>query len=441
MILDEKSLLNPPPPYCPSRLNSFRLNGVSTENETATIFTIGSNNPYAAYLSARQTPAVCKPTFSTLPSHLLLQMVYCTFPQEDGLFEGDAKAVLQRQTLYWLETSLRLVNRELYIGTFACYLLIYKYELTNRMVYLACMHVLRSTYLRTYDSLIRAPYSSDPFPSSNSIPDYQTSKRRNSPYGCSSPLFPQHRELRTLDLFIAVLAQEDLLLDSTQLHLPRADAYKDIFDLLQPRSRLEDLVAKEGIKAGLISLGDETSVPTTPTTPQTPSDDKGKENSPYMFSAGSNSVLASPQASTSTLSKPLKKSKSSFSMFSTFASFGKGKGKESVVQPKSMPMPQTQVRPTPVAFGTLSISFSPRKLSIMYAPAPSTSSSLNSLTVTGSSSTVYGGSTYGILGVSHNSHARKRTIVEVQRERHEALEVSAKKLVTGLKEWLEEEAR
>ncbi|KAE9395029.1 hypothetical protein BT96DRAFT_1022202 [Gymnopus androsaceus JB14] len=419
MILDEKSLLNPPPPYFrhSNSNNPFLLNEDETGSDTASLFTIGSNNPYAAYLSARQS-AKSKPSFSTLPSHLLLQIVYSTFPQEDGEFEGDAKAVLQRQTLYWLETSLRLVNRELYI---------------------ASMHVLRCCYLSTYDSLIRPPYSSDPFPSSNSIPVYQpSSSRRNTPNGPSSSLFPQHRELQTLDLFIAVLAHEEQLLDTSTLYLARHEAYKDIFDLMQPRSRLEDLVAKEGIKTGVISMGDECSVPTTPITPQTPSEGKEKENSPYATSSSS-SMAGSLYASTSTLAKPLKKSKSTFSIFSTLSSIGKGKGKAPVEQTPSRPT-RTQVALTPLVFGSLSISFSPRKVSLMYAPPPS-ASSLSSLTVTGSSSTVYGGSTYGALGVSHNSRARKRSIVEVQRERDEALEVCARRLVRGLRKWMEEEAQ
>ncbi|KAJ3922517.1 hypothetical protein F5877DRAFT_33611 [Lentinula edodes] len=281
--------------------------------------------------------------FSSLPSHLLLQIVYCTFPWEDGQFEGDVKEVLQRRTLYWLETSLRLVNRDLYI---------------------ACMHILRSTYLPSYDALIRPPYSSDPFPSSNSVPLYGTSTSMwNSPYG-SSRLFPQHRELQTLDLFIAVLAQEELLYDTSSLHLSRHEAYKDIFDLRQPQSRLEDLVAKEGVKAGLVTLGDRDSVPGTPTTPQTPSEAKGKENSPYFMDIDNNSN-------------------------------------------------ERKVSLSPLPFRSLSISFSTRKIR----------------------------STYGALGVSYNSRGRKRTIVEVQRDRDEALEVSVRRVVRGLREWMEEEAR
>ncbi|KAJ3857899.1 hypothetical protein EV368DRAFT_29124 [Lentinula lateritia] len=391
MILDDKALLNPPPPYSYDILSYSNLRSIDRDGETAS--SAGDNNPYH---SARKS----QPMFSSLPSHLLLQIVYCTFPWQDGQFEGDVKEVLQRRTLYWLETSLRLVNRDLYI---------------------ACMHILRSTYLPSYDSLIRPPYSSDPFPSSNSVPLYGTSTSIwNSPYG-SSRLFPQHRELQTLDLFIAVLAQEELLYDTSSLHLSRHEAYKDIFDLRQPQSRLEDLVAKEGVKAGLVTLGDGDSIPGTPITPQTPSEAKGKENSPYFMDNDNNSILSLPRASTSTLSKPLKKAKSSFSMFSAFSSKGKGKGKAMIAVQHSSQSTERKVPLSPLPFQSLSISFSTRKISLMYAPSYCASSK-SSLTVTGTSSS-------------------KRTIVEVRRDRDEALEVSVRRVVRGLREWMEEEAR
>jgi hypothetical protein len=51
---------------------------------------------------------------SDLPPHLLLKIVYMTFPQTPGIDEG--KIVRQRKTLCWLSTQLRLVNRSVYIG-------------------------------------------------------------------------------------------------------------------------------------------------------------------------------------------------------------------------------------------------------------------------------------------------------------------------------------
>ncbi|KIK63713.1 hypothetical protein GYMLUDRAFT_241619 [Collybiopsis luxurians FD-317 M1] len=413
MILDEKALLNPPPPYHSPRLGHSDLDFCPDTSETATgTLTIGSNNPYAAYLSGRQSTR-SRPSFTSLPSHLLLHIVYCTFPQEDGLFEGDVKAVRQRRTLHWLVLSLRFVNRELY---------------------LVVMNVLRSIYLNTYDSLIRPPFSSDPFPSSNSAPLFQSSSvRRNSPYGSPSTLFPHHRELKTLDLFIAVLAHEEVLYDATSLHLSRHEAYKDIFELMQPRSRLEDLVAEQGMKVGLITSEDGA---ITLTTPKLSSDTKGLENNSHAATSSSDSIIT-PHTSTSTFSKPVRRTKSTFSLFSAFC-IGKGKRKASVNQPVSQQTQRRRASLAPLPFESLTISFSTRKVGLMYAPVLPHTDSQSSLTVTGSKSTAYGGSTYGALGVSHHSRGAKRTIVEVMRERNESLEVCAQKLVRGLRAWMEE---
>jgi hypothetical protein len=285
------------------------------------------------------------------------------------------------------------------------------------------MNVLRSVYLNAYDSLVRPPYSSDPFPSSNSV-------SRHS----SSTLFPQHRELKTLDLFIAILAHEEVLYDTTSLHISRHEAYKDIFELMQPRSRLEDIVAIEGVKAGLVLLGDDISAPGALTSPQTPLNVEEKET---LYAASSSSSLPEPSRTLAfATSKPLKKSKSSISILSAFSPIYKRKEKVPV---KQQPMQSSRRQISPLPFASLSVSFSTRKVGLTYAPASTSESSGSSSTVTGSSSSAYGGSTYGALGVSHNSRARKRTIVEVQRERNEALESCAQRLIQGLREWMEEE--
>ncbi|TFK47180.1 hypothetical protein OE88DRAFT_1666493 [Heliocybe sulcata] len=161
-------------------------------------------------------------TLATLPSHLLLQIVYATFPKTAAVDEG--KSERQRKTLYWLSTSLRLVNRALYI---------------------ACMHVLRSTYLPAYQSLIRPPYTSDPFP-------YTASTSSNAPM---SPVNATQRETAILDRFITLKVREDVWLDESELHLEREDSFKDLFDLMQPKSRLEDLVRSYGVRDGVIVDG------------------------------------------------------------------------------------------------------------------------------------------------------------------------------------------
>jgi len=140
-----------------------------------------------------------------------------TFPQVPGI--DGSRLERQRKTLYWLAHRLRLVNKPFYF---------------------ACMHVLRSAYLPAYSSLIRAPYTSDPFPLSSST---------SFPAG---PAETTQRETQVLDLFIALKVHEDVMMDDTELHLEREESFKDLFDLMQPRSRLEDLVRHYGLREGVV---------------------------------------------------------------------------------------------------------------------------------------------------------------------------------------------
>ncbi|KIJ18347.1 hypothetical protein PAXINDRAFT_161719 [Paxillus involutus ATCC 200175] len=190
VILDEKCMIPvPPPPYAAASVAPPPFPGSRRQ---------GAN-------------------FAALPQHLLLKIVYITFPQTPGIDESRSER--QRKTLYWLSLQLRLVNKSFYI---------------------ACMHVLRSTYLPAYESLIRSPYTSDPFPLSSS----STST--------GSPLETLQRETQVLDLFIALKVREDVMMDDSELHLEREGSFKDLFDLMQPRSRLEDLVRHYGLREGVI---------------------------------------------------------------------------------------------------------------------------------------------------------------------------------------------
>ncbi|KAI0028944.1 hypothetical protein K488DRAFT_80422 [Vararia minispora EC-137] len=161
------------------------------------------------------------PQLSSLPPHLLLHVVYHTFPQRPDIDQGTVQR--QRKTLYWLAMSLRLVSRSFYI---------------------ACMHVLRSSYLPAYSSLLRHPYSSDPFPLASSTPSDVSVER----------ILPSlQRETTVLDLFIAVKVREDVWADDSELHLEREESFRDLFDLMQPRARVEDLVRVQGERAGVIA--------------------------------------------------------------------------------------------------------------------------------------------------------------------------------------------
>ncbi|KDQ54650.1 hypothetical protein JAAARDRAFT_38329 [Jaapia argillacea MUCL 33604] len=212
VIVDEKSMrLPPPPPY----------------------WATGPAVPPPFPSSTPREP----PKLDTLPPHILLQIVWATFPKTAGFDEG--KVERQRKTLYWLSIGLRLVNRGFYI---------------------ACMNVLRSTYLPAYQSLIRPPYSSDPFPftsqPSSSSPYSSAYVPSSPPNAPSSPICSVQRETSVLDLFIALKVREDVWADDSELHLERDESFKDLFDLMQPKSRCEDLLRVYGVREGVISVSD-----------------------------------------------------------------------------------------------------------------------------------------------------------------------------------------
>jgi hypothetical protein len=104
------------------------------------------------------------------------------------------------------------------------------------------MHTLRSAYLTSYSQLVKLPYTSDPFPAT-------------APSEATSPVLSSgNRETRVLDLYIALKVREDVWMDETELHLERDESFKDLFDLMQPRSRTEDLVEQYGAEAKLITM-------------------------------------------------------------------------------------------------------------------------------------------------------------------------------------------
>lgn len=386
MIIDSKSMDPPPPPYLPPA------------------------PPFSA-IPARSTLRAQKPTLLTLPAHVLLQIVYSTFPQSDGRYDGQSKLERQRENLHWMVTSLRLVNRA---------------------VYIASMHILRSTYIPAYDSLIRPPYTSDPFPSDL--------------VGSDSIVIANHRELITLDKFIALLAHEDLYFDATSLHLPREEAYKDLFDLAQPKSRLEDLIREEGEKFGLIFTGER-----PPPSPVPPTSTAG-DCSPRIV-VDENRV---PEAIVHPLSPhsppPPKPSasptKPSFNPFSKSSYLALAKDKirrrsASKTPPSPLtptfeaqqvqdyqPQPQS-ADPEPLPFAQLSVSFSPRKVGLVYT--------ITSTTVGSFQGQDFGALSMSITGPKDGGRTLKKTLVEVSRPREEKLEVTAKRVIKSLREVLLED--
>jgi hypothetical protein len=182
------------------------------------------------------------------------------------------------------------------------------------------MHVLRSTYLPAYDSLIRSPYSSDPFP----LP--------TGPQSAFAPVNPAslrlgtiQRETATLDLFIALKVREDVWADDSELHLERDESFKDLFDLAQPRSRLEDLVRVYGLREGVVSIDAGLTAPTS-----------GYGSSGNTSPSPTSGVFRQPPPSPTTPRSP------------------NSKGKQ----------PLRSLKPAPLPFSSLSISFSPRKVGL-----------------------------------------------------------------------------
>ncbi|KAJ8480816.1 hypothetical protein ONZ51_g6403 [Trametes cubensis] len=217
------------------------------------------------------------PTLVTLPPHLLLRIVYDTFSG------GPVKS--QRKVLYWLTMSLRLVNRALYIGkpasiSFADPSGVWSSSRAARsgsigiyahidlvLAFSSCMHVLRSTYLPAYSALVRPPYTSDPFPLSLPDSPYVPTSSSSPRSGTASllPLQSVQRETHVLDLFIALKVREDVWADESELHLEREESFKDLFDLMQPRARLEDLVRTYGAREGVVSTSSGSSYASSPT--------------------------------------------------------------------------------------------------------------------------------------------------------------------------------
>ncbi|KAG6906372.1 hypothetical protein DXG01_014262 [Tephrocybe rancida] len=185
------------------------------------------------------SPSFRRASLRSLPPHILLHVIYLTFPRSSfSSSDPDTDPVRARKTLYWLATSLRLVDRTMYA---------------------ACMHILRSAHIPAYDALVRPPYTSDPFPLLS--PHSPSPSYTASPYGPlpappqsttnrdanPGPLSTIQRETAVLDKFLALKVREDVWADESELHLERREAYRDLFDHTQPRARLEDLVRDLGI--------------------------------------------------------------------------------------------------------------------------------------------------------------------------------------------------
>lgn len=293
------------------------------------------------------------------------------------------------------------------------------------------MHVLRSTYLPAYTSNIRFPYTSDPFPFSSS---------RGSPSGSlhadlPSPLNPNHRETAILDLFLALKVREDVWADETELYLGRGESFRDLFELMQPKARLEDLVGEMLAGSGTGTWEGRHSTPSTPTTPSssqahhteyaksstppTPTHSHTKSKSPNSTLSSMGVVSSIRRAFTSSSSSKLTLSKQKEKEHDREIGHEASQSLSGSVSGSISP-PSPLFNHTAISFSALSISFSPRRVGLLINLTTTSSRSFPSI--------------YDILGVAGGSSVGgKRTIVEVSRERDEQLEVSAAKIVQELK--------
>ncbi|KLO18732.1 hypothetical protein SCHPADRAFT_866284 [Schizopora paradoxa] len=217
VVIIEKDFVMPPPPYLASE---HRL---STQSLASSVYSQVSGTSTSAPRQRQRSP---KP-FSKLPSHLVLYIVHRMLPDAytlDSAGQRYTEEELSRRTtrtLYWMANSLRFVNRTFYMAT---------------------MHILRSTYLAKYLSLIKKPYTSDPFPLSS-----QPARPKGDSF-----LSSMQRESFVLDLFLLFQLREDVFADESSLHLEREDSLRDLFSFMQPRARLEDLIRDFGCNAGLV---------------------------------------------------------------------------------------------------------------------------------------------------------------------------------------------
>ena len=299
------------------------------------------NPPPDYYPQSSPSSASSSQNLSTLPPHILLQILHRTFPQSSRIPDQDIPE-LQRKTLYWLSTSLRLVNRALYT---------------------ASMHVLRSTYLRAYQALLKPPYSSDPFPISSGPPAYDTD---GSPYQPlqyqsipeESPLQTIQRETLILDRFITLKVREDVYSDESSLHLEGDDKFRDLFNLAQPQARLEDLVRICGLREGVVSIP---GVPSTPqiaegrTTRSPPSSPSQPSLSPFH---DSNDATITSSVSYNNTSAQVASKQPSNGFFSTIRKFTLASPSTPVSPfPLSKPYSRTPKTIQPLPFSSLSITF------------------------------------------------------------------------------------
>lgn len=97
------------------------------------------------------------------------------------------------------------------------------------------MSLLRTHYLPAYIRQVCPPFTTDPWPASSSSSSF-------------SPKYASCRETRVLDLYVAAETKRDS--EHFESELLEQPGMGNLFDLHQPRARLEDLIAQRGTMSG-----------------------------------------------------------------------------------------------------------------------------------------------------------------------------------------------
>ncbi|KAL5520284.1 hypothetical protein ACEPAG_9497 [Sanghuangporus baumii] len=432
VILGEKDDgLVPPPPY---------LAIESTPNSSAHELSHSRSTSSTHLPSSSLTSRTGRQRAPNLPSHVLLLIVYSTLPRPGEVRLDRATGVRRREsseemavrttrTLYWMAFCLRGVNRGFY---------------------LASMHLLRSTFLPHYMQRVRAPYSSDPFPHT-SVSPHRTGSERPQQFSNGSSSAERHAcavvgsiqcETEVLDLFILHQLHEDVFADDTSLHTPRPERLSDLFDFMQPRARLIDLVRAYGAGAGLVAFSEDDLIQDTSANNGAIEESRygGDDETSSQYSISSTVEKRVPEmnlkaklprsSSTLTLVNPPGRSSSVYtqnalpSPSASTAKLSPYSFEPVSFRPSSLHSTPSQTRPQiprkKILYSSLRISFSPRRVGLVYTPySPQQSDS-----------------SAGPSGSSNLERGAPRTIVDIPRERDEPLERSASRLVAGLKTWL-----
>ncbi|KAI5117729.1 hypothetical protein M0805_006214 [Coniferiporia weirii] len=396
VLISEKDIIPPPPYLAVEQVDSHAFSG---DFESSTVSESPDVDSNGDVISTRRLRSSTAPS---LPSHVLLLIVYGTLPMPGEIRRGRREsveecAVRTTRTLYWMAFCLRCVNRGFY---------------------LASMHLLRSTFLVHYAQHIRSPYSSEPFPHSSN----------GTHGGIRAPVVSSlQTESQVLDLYILHRLHEDVFSADSSLHTARTDVLGDLFDFMQPRGRLADLVRAYGSAASLSSpdVGVEHRVEecgrdaseTEPTLHRESAEVVGQTR-PLLRSFPSSSTLRSTRQS----SAPNDAYHTSVSGLKLKAQLARSSSSLTLAQQFTVPSPPSAhlpsatheprtVRVQRVPLSALRVAFSPRRIGLVYAPVSSVS----------------------------GPRGGPRTIVDLPRARDEPLERCASRLLAGLKAWLDSE--